>query len=200
MRTTDRADRFDKVIGLVERGWLAPSREWVTSRASGRVLEIGVGTGLNLPHYDDDVTLTAVDVDADMLAGARRRAAELGLDVEFHHTDGLALPFDDASFDTIVATFVLCEVANVRRSVVEMMRVLRPGGKLLLADHVRSTNPIIHSGQWLLERVTGPLVGEWWTRRPSAKLKSMGVNVLEQRRRRAGIIEDVHAVKAEARP
>lgn len=174
---------------------MTPSREWVTSRASGRVLEVGVGTGANLAHYGADVSLTAVDVDADMLAGARRRATELGLGVEFHHTDGLALPFGDASFDTVLATFVLCEVADVRRSVDEMLRVLRPGGHLLLADHVRSTNPLIHAGQWLVERVTGPIAGEWWTRRPSVTLRAMGVSITDVHRRRAGIIENVHATK-----
>ena len=190
----DRAERFDRMIAPLEPGWMTPSRKWAADRALGDVLEVGVGTGATFEHYGD-VRLTGVDIDGEMLGGARRHAAALGRDADLRLADGDDLPFDDAAFDAVVATFVLCEVGNVRRSVVEMLRVLRPGGRLLLADHVGSSNPLLYAGQWLVEKVTGPISSEHWTRRPLKTVESLAIPVAESWRRRAGIIENVHATK-----
>lgn len=126
-------------MGAVERRWFAQTRPWVCRRASGRTLEVALGTGLNLPLYPEGVELAGIEWSPSMLAVAQRRAAALGLAADLRLGDARALPFDDGSFDTVVMTFSLCAVPDAGRALEEMVRVLRPGGLLLLADHVESS-------------------------------------------------------------
>lgn len=120
-----QAPSYDKQIRFFERVQFGGGREWVCSRARGDTLEVGVGTGLNLPFYNEDVTLTGVDLSPAMLAIARTRGDELGRQVELHEADAQALPFPDASFDTVTCTLSLCNIPDDRRAVAEMRRVLR---------------------------------------------------------------------------
>lgn len=189
------AEHFDDKIAPLERRFLAASRAWVAERAAGRVLEVAVGTGLNLPYYSRDITLSAIELSPGMLAVAERRIERLGLTVEAQVGDGQDLPFDGGSFDAVVCTYSLCGFADHRRGVEEMVRVLRPGGSLLLADHVGSTNPVLRAGQWLLEAVTIPLQGEYFTRRPRLVVEAMGLEVVAADRLHHGVIERVHARK-----
>lgn len=191
----DEGAWYDRLLKPVEKTFMAPARRWVTARARGQVLEIGAGTGANMPYYDADVSLTLNDINPRMLDRARRRAADLGREVRFHVGSGAELPFDDASFDTVLSTFVLCGFHDDRRGLVEMLRVLKPGGTLLLADHIRSTNRALYAVQWLLERVTGPLFDEHWLRRPSDHLRDLDVDVVATERHRAGAVEYVQATK-----
>ena len=187
------AERYDERIAPLERRYLAASRAWVGERARGEVLEVAIGTGLNLPHYGRDTRLTAVELSEGMLAVARRRMTQLGLDVDARVGDGQDLPFDDESFDAVVCTYSLCGFEDHRRGIEEMVRVLRPGGSLLLADHVGSTNPVFRVGQWLLQAVTIPLQGEHFTRRPRLVVESMRLEVVAADRLHHGFIERVHA-------
>lgn len=132
------ADRYDEYVGYTERLLLDDGRQWVCSQASGDVLEIGVGTGQNLPYYPDDVRLTGVDLTPAMLDVARQRAAVLGLEVNLRVGDAQALDLPDGSFDTVVATLMLSAIPDIRRAVAEARRVLRSGGRFLLLDFVRS--------------------------------------------------------------
>jgi ubiquinone/menaquinone biosynthesis C-methylase UbiE len=116
----------------------AGAREWVCAQATGNVLEIGIGTGRNLPHYPHDMRLTGVEVSPAVLAIARARARELGREVDLRVGDAQALEFPDESFDSIVCTLSLCTIPDDRAAVAEMRRVLRAGGRLLLLEHVRS--------------------------------------------------------------
>lgn len=191
----DEGAWYDRLLRPVEKTFMAPARRWVTARARGQVLEIGAGTGANFPYYRDDVALTANDINPRMLDRARRRAADLGRGVRFHVGSGAELPYDDATFDTVLATFVLCGFHDERKGLVEMLRVLKPGGTLLLADHIPSTNRVLHAVQWLLERITGPLFDEHWLRRPSVVLRELDVDVVAPERHRAGAVEYVRATK-----
>jgi len=129
--------RWDRRAGFpMERWTIGDSRTWICSLAHGRTLEVGVGTGLNLPLYDGEVELTGVDVNPVMLAMARRRAAELHLSVDLREGDAHVLPFPDASFETVVCSLAVCSVADRGAVIAEMYRVLRPAGLLLLLDHV----------------------------------------------------------------
>jgi SAM-dependent methyltransferase len=121
-----------------DRTLFAESRTRVCSQADGDVLEVAVGTGLNLPLYPPGVRLTGIEWSPQMLAIARRRADEIGRTADLREADAQALPFPDAAFDTVVCTLSLCAIPDDQRAIAES-RVLKPGGRLLLLDHVPST-------------------------------------------------------------
>jgi ubiquinone/menaquinone biosynthesis C-methylase UbiE len=189
------APTYDRQMEWFERTQLEDGREWVASRAHGRVLEVAVGTGLNLPSYPDDAVITGVDVSPAMLDQARARARRLGRDVDLVVGDAQALPFDDASFDTVVCALGLCSFADPKGAIAEMKRVLRPGGHLILIDHVGSTWPPIYVLQWLVERITILTANEHFTRRQLPLVVAAGFELVESERRRAGIIERLVARK-----
>ena len=137
-------------MGLYERAVFNPAMDWVLSRpaveaerarllaaARGSVLEIGVGTGLNLPHYPSAVTaITAAAPAAALDRRAAGRARDRGIAVELVNAPAESLPMADASFDTVVSTFVLCTVADPAAAIAELARVLRPAGRILFLEHV----------------------------------------------------------------
>lgn len=107
-------------------------------RASGRVLELGIGTGGNVHYYRDIDALVGVDPDPHMLRRARKRARKAPFPADVKRAGAEDLPFPDESFDTVVATWVLCTIPDPARATLQMRRVLRPGGVLLFAEHTRS--------------------------------------------------------------
>jgi ubiquinone/menaquinone biosynthesis C-methylase UbiE len=189
------APGYDKQIAFFEKTWFAGGREWLAERARGRVLEVAIGTGRNLPCYPADVTLTGIELSPAMLAIARQRAAGLGRDVDLREGDAEHLPFDDVSFDTVVCALSLCTISSPAAAVGEMRRVLRPGGRLLLLDHIGSKWPPVYAAQWLLERVTIRTAGEHFTRRQLPLIRAAGFQIVETERRKAGTVEHIHAVK-----
>jgi len=189
------APRYDRSMRFFERLQFGGGRQWVCSRARGEVLEVGVGTGLNLSFYPADITLTGVDLSPAMITIARKRADEMGRAVDLRESDAQALPFPDASFDTVVSTLTLCVVPDDRATIAEMWRVLRPGGRLLLLDHIGSNWWPIWAGQRLLETVTIRSSGEHQTRRPLPLAMAAGFKPQEVERLKAGTVERVHARK-----
>lgn len=189
------APRYDRSIGFWERVWFGDGRSWVCSRAQGEVLEVAAGTGLNFPYYPGDVALTAVDLSPAMLDVASARAASLGRDVRLGEADAQALAFDDASFDTVVCTLALCGIPDDRAAVAEMARVLRPAGRLLLLDHVRSTWWPLRAGQRLMELITVRTANEHFTRRPRPLVEAAGLQIETAERLKAGTIERLAATK-----
>ena len=165
------------------------------SRAVGDVLEVAVGTGRNLPFYPDGVRLTAVDWSPAMLGIARERAAALGRDVDLQPGDAQALDFPDGSFDTVLCALGLCAIPDDRRAVSEMARVLRPGGRLLLVDHVVAAARALRAAQWLYERISIPLADEHFRRRPLIHVRELGFLIEETQRLKLGIVERVCARK-----
>jgi ubiquinone/menaquinone biosynthesis C-methylase UbiE len=195
-RWDKHARSYDKQMGFWDRKLFADTREWVCRQARGEVLEVAIGTGLNLDHYPDEVRLTGVDLSPQMLAHARRRADRLGRPVELREDDAQELSFPDASFDTVVCTFALCAIPDDRQAVAQMARVLRPGGTLLLADHVVSTSRPVRLLQRLLEVVTVPLGGEYFRRRPIRHVRDAGLAIERHDRFKLGIVERLAAGKA----
>jgi ubiquinone/menaquinone biosynthesis C-methylase UbiE len=189
------AARYDRAMAPLERGLLAGGREWIAERAHGRILEVAIGTGRSLEFYAPDVELTGVDLSPAMLRQARRRAAELGLKPAFRVADVEHLPFDDASFDTVVCALGLCSIPRPDAAVREMARVLKPGGTLLLLDHIGSWWPPVWLGQWLIERITILTSGEHLTRRQLPVVRAAGLDVVETERLKAGTIERIRARK-----
>lgn len=190
-----RAPIYDRSMGLVEKLLFGDGRAWVCSQASGEALEVAIGTGRNLPFYPRGIQLTGIDVSEEMLAIARGRAEELGRDVDLRQADAQALPFPDATFDTVVCTVSLCSVPDDRAAVAEMKRVLRPGGRLLMLDHVASTNRLLRNIQWLLEQATVRLEGEHMLRRPIEHVRADGFEIMRAERLKAGIVERLSARK-----
>ncbi|MFC7533829.1 class I SAM-dependent methyltransferase [Actinoplanes sp. GCM10030250] len=189
------APGYDRQIAFLERHWFTGGREWLGARATGRILDVGAGTGRNLPHYPAGAAITGIDLSPAMLAHARRRAADLGLAADLREGDAEHLPFADGSFDTVVCALSLCTIPDPRAALAEMRRVLVPGGRLLLLDHIRSSWPPVHAVQWLLERITVPTAGEHFTRRQLPLVREAGFDVVETERLKAGSIERVHAVR-----
>jgi ubiquinone/menaquinone biosynthesis C-methylase UbiE len=191
------ARRYDRDIRLCERLQFGDGREWVCGQAGGDVLEVAVGSGRNLAHYPAGIRLTGVDFSPAMLALARGRAAELGRDVVLAEGDACRLPFPDAAFDTVVCTLGLCGIPDERVAIAEMRRVLRPGGRLLLLDHVGSPHPLIRWGQRLVERWTVRAIGDYQTRRPLPLVEAAGFVVERAQRLKAGTVERLVARKPE---
>lgn len=131
----EMAATYDQSAWL-DRFLIGDSRGRLCGQASGRTLEVAIGTGLNLGLYPPDVHLTGVDFSAGMLGVASARAAAQRVDVRLIQADAQRLPFADESFDTVVCTLALCAVPDQSAVVAEMHRVTRPGGHLLLVDHI----------------------------------------------------------------
>ena len=131
----ETAATYDRSAGL-DRFLIGDSRRRLCREASGRTLEVAIGNGLNLGLYSPDVQLTGVDFSAGMLGMAAQRAAAQEVEVNLIQADAQQMPFGDTSFDTVVCTLALCAVPDQSAVVAEMHRVLVPGGRLLLVDHV----------------------------------------------------------------
>ena len=195
-RLWDRyASRYDREIRRSERLLFPGGRSWVCSRTRGEVLEVAIGTGLNLPYYPQGITLTGIDLSPAMLAIARDRAEALGLEADLREASAEALPFPDASFDPVVCTVSLCNIPGDRAAIAEMYRVLRPGGQLILLDHVASDRRWVLAIERLLEPVTIRLNGDYLTRRPLPLVEAAGFAVTGSERLKLGIIERLTAVK-----
>jgi ubiquinone/menaquinone biosynthesis C-methylase UbiE len=186
---------YDKQMRFFDRVLFADSRTWVCAQATGHTLEVAVGTGLNLPFYPGEVQLTGIDFSPAMLGVARGRAEQLSRAVDLREADALALPFPDASFDTVVCTFSLCAVPDERRAVSEMNRVLRPHGLLLLADHIAGAARPVRAIQRILEAVTVPLQGEHFLRRPLSQVQAEGLEIERRERFKLGLVERLAARK-----
>jgi ubiquinone/menaquinone biosynthesis C-methylase UbiE len=189
------APSYDKQIALFEKIWFGGGREWLGERARGRVLEVAIGTGRNLPHYPAGAAVTGIELSPAMLAIARQRATGLGRDVNLHEGDAEHLPYGDASFDTVVCALSLCTIPSPAAAISEIKRVLVPGGRLLLLDHIASTWPPIYAAQWLLEQITIRAAGEHFTRRQLPLVQAAGFQVAEAKRLKAGTVERILAVK-----
>ena len=138
--------------------------------------------------------LTGIDLTSEMLSRARIRAEDLGMPVALCEGDAQALPFPDATFDTVLCTYAMCSVPDEGKTVVEMKRVLKPGGRLILVDHVRSSVAPIYWIQRLME--LAPSRGEReLTRRPIRHVRAAGFLIEESDRSRAGMIERLSARK-----
>ena len=128
-------------------------RDEYVSQAAGRVLEMGIGSGLNLQHYDANKVDAIVGVDpaAELTVKAQERAEQLDVPVEVLVLSGEDLDIDNSSFDTIVCTWTLCSIPNPYRAVEEMRRVLKPGGQLIFVEHGRSDEAAVHKWQRRIE-------------------------------------------------
>ncbi|MFZ0448108.1 MAG: methyltransferase domain-containing protein [Desulfatiglandaceae bacterium] len=178
-RISRRYDRlaffYDLMEAPIEKSRFASWRERLTDRITGgRVLEAGVGTGKNLPYYPPGVHVTAIDFSPKMLKRARKMASVLHQDVDFLEMDVQSLAFPDSSFDTVFATFVFCSVPDPVRGLRELRRVCRPGGRLILLEHMRPGNPFLGILFDLINPVVVRMMGANINRRTVANIHEAG--------------------------
>jgi SAM-dependent methyltransferase len=154
------ARTYDFMLAPGERGGLTGRRRALVGQARGAVLEIGAGTGLNLPHYPDTLDrLVLCEPDPHMAARLRRRVERLGRSTKVVQARAEQLPFAADTFDTVVSTLVLCTVADPEAALDEIRRVLRPDGGLLFLEHVRSDDPRLARWQDRLHGLWGATAG-----------------------------------------
>ncbi|HEX7539422.1 MAG TPA: class I SAM-dependent methyltransferase [Syntrophales bacterium] len=185
VETKARWDRLAKHYGLVEflsEWYLKPFRKTLWARAEGRILEAGAGTGLNIAFYPAKARVAATDLSGAMLRRARERAREQKVDVTFEEADLCNLPFADGTFDTAVETFVFCSMPDPVACLREMGRVTKPGGRILLLDHVRVERPLIGPLMDRLNTATVRLAGEHINHRMDEFVRSAGFEIVESRR------------------
>ena len=180
-RTKARYNRiapvYDLMEAVVEHFAFHRWREKLWSQVDGnRVLEVGVGTGKNVPHYPRGVQVTAVDLSDKMLERARRRVQELDK-VDLRLMDAQRLSFPDATFDAAVAAFVFCSVPDPVLGLRELGRVVRPGGRILLLEHVRVNKPVIGRLMDLFDPFVVRLMGPHINRRTVENVKKAGLEI-----------------------
>jgi ubiquinone/menaquinone biosynthesis C-methylase UbiE len=164
---------YDSMDRMIRDDW----RRKVIGQARGRVLEIGVGTGMNLSFYDPAVTehLTGIDFSPGMLARARQKSCPVPCDLLEMDAQRMTLP--DASFDTVLATCVFCTVPDPVLGLKEARRVCRPGGQILLLEHVRIDRPVIGPLMDLVDPLAVAVIGTHINRRTVENARLAGLTV-----------------------
>jgi ubiquinone/menaquinone biosynthesis C-methylase UbiE len=166
--------------------------------SKGAVLEIAIGTGRNLPFYPLDVSLVGIDISDATLALARSRAEDVDIDVELQQGDVQNLPFEDASFDTVVSTLSMCNYPDYGLAQREAKRVLKPGGSLVMMEHVRSDRAWVRWGQWVMNAITVRMDGDHQLRDPLSKARKNGFEIIEFESLKLGIVHRINARKPDA--
>ena len=189
------AAHYDKGMAFTEKLFFGDGRAWACSQVRGQVLEIAIGTGRNLPFYPADVEITGIEISPAVLEIARQRAQGLGRQVKLIIGDAQALPFPDQRFDTVVCTIALCSIPDERKAVAEVWRVLRPGGRFVALEHVRSPNIVIRGLERLLEAYTVRTQADHLLREPLETVHAAGFSIEYLKRQKLGIVERLIARK-----
>lgn len=188
-------DTIEAIIGFLG---VARLRQSVLSQASGKILEVAIGTGKNLQYYPTGCDVVGADLSSEMLKIAQERAAKLNIKVRFALADAAALPFPDNCFDTVVSSLSTCTFPNPANALREMARVGKPSSQILLLEHGRSDR------QWLArwqdrhaDTFARPSCCHW-NREPLELAKSAGLRISSARRNFLGVFHRITAVATPA--
>jgi ubiquinone/menaquinone biosynthesis C-methylase UbiE len=180
----DRAATYDRSLGIIERIMLRQLRQAYGALLRGETLEVGVGSGLNIPYYSRDVTrAVGVDLSEEMLRHARERASQLEIPFTLMQADAEALPFPDASFDTVAISLALCTIPDPAKALLELGRVCRPEGRIVMLEHVRSTARPLAALQRVLSPLNERAIGCHLDRDTFGLARSLGFSLDETRSR-----------------
>lgn len=171
---------YDIVEWPLEKLWIAKWRQRICSGAAEKVLEVGVGTGKNLRYYPEKAKLTGIDISRGMLDKAIKKSKILRKECSLLLMDAEDMKFDDNSFDTVLCTFILCSVPNPVKTLMEMRRVCKPNGRILMMEHVLSKNRYIA----LWQNIHAPLIrwvsGVNVNRDTAGNIRKAGLDMLKE--------------------
>ena len=184
---------FDWVEGVPDLLGVRKLRRRLFRQASGRVLEVAVGTGKNLPYYPVSCRIIAVDVSREMLNVARTRAAKLSVNLFPLLADAEDLPFPDKSFDTVISSLTTCTFSHPVAALKEMARVCRPGARILLVEHGRSDLEWLGRWQDRREDSFAKQLGCHWNREPLDLVRKAGLKMNAAQRFFFGIFHQIEA-------
>ena len=191
--TKKRYDRISKVYDLMEKPIeVALFRHWrkdLLRMVSGEVLEVGVGTGKNIPYYGDEASVVAVDISKKMLERARKKATIAITKPSFVVMDTENLALKNHSFGTIVATFVYCSVPDAVKGFLELKRVCKQEGRILLLEHVRSRQPLLGKLMDVLNPLTLRVAEFKINRETGRNIKCGGLNLILEKNLKWNVIE-----------
>ncbi|MBT2662586.1 class I SAM-dependent methyltransferase [Bacillus sp. ISL-45] len=191
---------YDKLMGPLEKKWIARVRKKIISDLVGNVLEIGAGTGANFPYYSREKVENVVSLEPNphMLGQAILRAKEAGLPVEFHQGMAETLPFKDGEFDTVVATLVLCSVSEPQKVFQEVRRVCKKGGKIVLFEHVRTESKALAALQDVLTPAWKRLCDGCHLNRDTGRyMRESGIKVIKEKKYLKGIFVEYEGLNPE---
>lgn len=178
LRSSLFAAMYDRMSRSSEEAGVGEMRQRLLGDVSGDILELGAGTGMNLSHYDEGLaSLVLTEPEPAMLRRLQPKALEQAPNAKVVQASAEDLPFEDASFDAVVSTLVLCGVEDQARALQEAKRVLRPGGRLLFIEHVRSDDPKLARFQDRMNRLNHFLVGCDCNRQTLAAIEEQGFAV-----------------------
>lgn len=190
------APYFDSLEAVMEGLFFKKWRKRLWAKAEGEhILEIGVGTGKNFDYYPHGARITAIDFSGKMLDIARHKKSRKLIDVDLHVMDVESLEFADNCFDTVIASFVFCSVPSPRKGLKELHRVLKPGGQIVLLEHVLSSRPLVARLMNLLNPLTVSLLGANINRQTIKNVQASGFSSIHVDSSSGDIIKLIQARK-----